>query len=451
MAQVLDNSITHGIFINQTMHEVDAICHGAMVEVKESYLANFGSEEIHALIHRELEQPNPYADNYARQRDWLTTLPLLLGPVVRRLNLACSQFVPSLYEKLSREAREKKKDGLDHLPWYLADRRLSFPFPTWYYVSDNAYDTRLIGSSPSKHSTWVSMHKDFRNEVAKELFSSRWGLEEYTLVSIDMSQCHARIVCQFINAPILSTLLESENMWETVSKPFLGLYARDDLKSFHKILYYKALNGGNIRRELTKHPPLVRMVKASAGPEFDSLSPSGKDEKISEIGLSIIDQTPVLQELETFVDHIGQAEVIYPVTSSYPFRYALKPKRSRQKGGISNMIPEYQTMKSDRVPVGVFPASPPQKISRFLTGHESILLTVMVRLIILHSVDALPLSLEYDGLQVLLKKVFFLRTDDLLTEVAQGLKQFPLNHLGCSMPITASGITFDKPKNIKTP
>lgn len=90
---------------------------------------------------------------------------------------------------------------------------------------------------------------------------------------------------------------------------------------------------------------------------------------------------------------------------------------------------------------------PAQKVSRFFTGRESPLLTVLVRLVIQHSVDAVPVSLEAYGVQVLVKKT---SVDDLLADVARGLKKFNLAHLGCDMRITATSIEFKESRNIKT-
>ena len=93
------------------------------------------------------------------------------------------------------------------------------------------------------------------------------------------------------------------------------------------------------------------------------------------------------------------------------------------------MTPSIQSLPFSDLPEG---ASPPQKVSRVLTGYEGLLFSYLVRSIILHPVKALPISLEYDGVMVLVR-----RNDvkELFDSIEADLNSFSLGILGCVMPL----------------
>ena len=68
--------------------------------------------------------------------------------------------------------------------------------------------------------------------------------------------------------PLLREMVERENMWLRVVKAVPGDFDFDTL--FVKILFYKALNGGAIRKKLKSHQPLRKLAKA-AGREAEDL------------------------------------------------------------------------------------------------------------------------------------------------------------------------------------
>ena len=58
---------------------------------------------------------------------------------------------------------------------------------------------------------------------------------------------------------------------------------------------------------------------------------------------------------------------------------------------------EKQRLKLESLPPSVGFASGPQKVSRVLTGFESLLLAAMVRAVVLQPLPAFVVSLKYDG------------------------------------------------------
>ena len=128
--------------------------------------------------------------------------------LIRRLNLITLSFSSSLYEELSLEPRKRKKKNKN---WYLSKREVSYPFPISYYTSDNAYETRLIFNSAGKSHSCVSCHKGFRERLFRQLVATD-GMQGYAILNLDFLQCHSRIAKEFISAPILTEMVQTEKM-----------------------------------------------------------------------------------------------------------------------------------------------------------------------------------------------------------------------------------------------
>ena len=109
----------------------------------------------------------------------------------------------------------------------LTQQEVHFPFPISYYLSADAYDTRLIPNSAGSSLTWLSMSKEFRKGAALKLFRDTPGLKDYLLLSLDMSQCHSRIASSFIDAPTLREMLRERDMWKVAARPVLSRFSFD--------------------------------------------------------------------------------------------------------------------------------------------------------------------------------------------------------------------------------
>ena len=208
------------------------------------------------------ETKNPNSYWFVKLFHWLTILPQVGEKVLKRLNWTTDLFAQELYNNLRAEEKEKEKSGKDHQPWFLPYRKCSYPFVLAYGLSVNSYETRLISRPIENNVVWCGAYKVFKNHLATQLFSSQYNNSDYCLLSIDMSQCHARIVSGILkqNSPELARTLQTtqDNMWSEIISHVPGNHSYAHLKAFIKILFYKAINGGSIRKDLEKENPLKK-------------------------------------------------------------------------------------------------------------------------------------------------------------------------------------------------
>ena len=163
--------------------------------------------------------------------------------------------------------------------------------------------------------------------------------------------------------------------------------------------------------------------------------------------MEIVESTPVLKELEKFIVTVGRHESVYPLTSATRFRFASpsqlekkrKPGLPKYSGVVTGTM---QEGKREDLPRGFKRATTPQKVSRVLTGFESVLLSWIVRSIVLQHHHAFPLSLEYDGVSILTKRSSAPYISD---QVNKDINAFSKKFLGCEMPISCTTLPEIKP------
>ena len=65
--------------------------------------------------------------------------------------------------------------------------------------------------------------KGYRTLVAENLFLSKYKMQDFCFLSLDMNQCHIRIVEAMLgeSAPVLSGMIDKEEMWTDVIQSIL--------------------------------------------------------------------------------------------------------------------------------------------------------------------------------------------------------------------------------------
>ena len=112
-------------------------------------------------------------------------------------------------------------------------------------------------------------------------------------------------------------MLKEKDMWQVAARPFLDKFPLDKIKPFIKVLYYKALNGENIRYGVGDHSSLKALmeleIKSRPLPSDESL-----EARLLEVGVDIIDSCPVLRELELFIKTVFKLELVRPWNQTHP-------------------------------------------------------------------------------------------------------------------------------------
>ena len=426
---LLTASIVSNQFSEETMIGFDETVLKAHRALRNSFAKEFGHDKIQATRLYNISQKHPLTTGFARLREWLTVIPLVSQDVTRSLNLCTSSFAQALYN--SQRKDEKLKEALNQTvdqKWYLSYRNCSYMFPVAYGSSTNSYETRFTARSIGNNAVWSTSFKGFKEKVATRLFTQEFQLQEYCLLSLDMVMCHSRIAASILGlqSPELASMLKEDDIWGKVTQAVPGAHDFTRLKAVIKRLFYKALNGGNIRSDLADHEALRVLAKKAGKPA-------------EQLGLEIIETTSVLKELELFRKKVSHCEAVYPLSSRAPFRYAKPSKKVQKKSsralGSKPLTPDTQERSFQELPPGVVRASAPQKVSRVLTGIEVVLLAIVVRSVIMQDFPAIPVSLEHDGVQILTKKS---NIDQVLASAQNDLSAFSQDLLGLEMPLSAS-------------
>lgn len=130
------------------------------------------------------------------------------------------------------------------------------------------------------------------------------------------------------------------------------------------------------------------------------------------------------------MERVSKSQTIYPVVSTIPFRYTLDTEGRGKTESAKRMTDSIQQLISN-IPEGIQKATGPQKVSRFVTGYEALLLSQIVKGVVFGSVAAIPVSLLNDGLLVLVEKR---RVNELHKEQKKKLNSFSLEGIGMEMP-----------------
>ena len=116
---------------------------------------------------------------------------------------------------------------------------------------------------------------------------------------------------------------------------------------------------------------------------------------------------------------------------------------SKIKKGLKGFVkiePHYHSRPLFQLPEGVQEATMRQKVSRVLTGCEGVLLSFLVQKSVTHPTTyALPISLDYDGVTLIVRKSPNLNV--FIRDMSAALDKCSLRLLGCQMPLTPEFLT----------
>jgi len=323
------------------------------------------------------------------------------------LNICVKHLSQTEFNYLARAENLKSKENKEFLAWYASEQTISYAFPTSYSTVEYGCDRKLTSITPNENVGWELWDGELKNAVASKLLTQEYGLQNYSLVKVNLIEFVFREIAQFVSVPALLQLSNSEDKgadWRLAMEPLEKVYDFERLDAVLDMLLIVGLESGNLRDDLYKIPFLYRLVYDTF-PDTRSLSQSDFDVRVQKEGLKIVENFTPLVELQSFLKLVDNAPTVFPVAS--------RPECERP--------------------------STRDKVLFLLSEYKNVVITIMAASVVLQKIAAaVPVSLEADGVLFLVESR---HAEKFITSVVESVDYVTKNLLGyiALLKITFSG------------